>query len=175
MPFGFGKHPATLVSAQNTRASTPGDNVNGPNAIFQDDLLDRLVGKWKVTGTVHGSPSTQTLDAEWVLNHQFLRIHQKSAESVAGTNVPYEGVFFIGYDDESNRYIAHLMNVFGGRDSETLGYGQRNVNEIKLVFTSLDATVASSFTWKPKSGVWDLVSTLESPKVEPILELRAIR
>ena len=32
---------------------------NPPN--FQDDLLDHLVGKWDVTGTVHDRPSKQTI------------------------------------------------------------------------------------------------------------------
>jgi hypothetical protein len=92
----------------------------GDSLSFHDDLLDHLTGKWAVAGTVHGKPSKQTLEAEWVLNHQFLRVYEKSVENVAAMKVPYEGVFFIGYDDSSNRYVAHLMNVFGGtrlRDS----------------------------------------------------------
>jgi hypothetical protein len=58
---------------------------------FQDDLLDRLVGKWNATGAVHGTPSKQTFEVDWALNHQFLRIHEKSEENVRGANVPVRG------------------------------------------------------------------------------------
>src|SRR5215831_5632052 len=91
-----------LVTA--TIAAPQSQRVDGPKATFHDDVLDRLVGKWDVTGIVHGSPSTQTIDAEWVLNHQFLRVYEKSLENVAGTNVPYEGLYFVGYDHTDKRY-----------------------------------------------------------------------
>jgi hypothetical protein len=62
---------------------------------FRDDLLEHLVGKWNAAGIVHGTPSRQTLEAEWVLNHQFLRVTQKSVENVTGQGFPFEGVFYL--------------------------------------------------------------------------------
>jgi hypothetical protein len=148
-----------------------------PDFTFHDDLLDHLVGRWDITGIVHGNPSKQTLEAEWVLNHQFLRIYEKSVENVAGTNVPYEGVFFIGYDATSKRYVAHLMNVFGGRDSEGFGLGERSGEEIKFVFKNLDAAVANRFIWEAESKTWHIVGWLENGTGEPrtIMDLRATR
>lgn len=156
-------------------AETQDQIRDAPNAIFHDDLLDQLVGKWTVTGMVHGARSRQAIEADWVLNHQFLRVYEKSVENVAGTNVPYEGILFIGYDNESKRYVAHLMNVFGGRDSNSIGYGQRRGNEIKLVFRGSESALVSRFIWRPEDKTWRIVSLPENVKgkVEPIVDLIA--
>jgi len=142
---------------------------------FEDDLLDHLLGTWDVAGMVHGNPSKQTLQAEGVLHHQFLRVYEKSRENVAQTNVPYEGVLFIGYDSTDKHYVTHLMNVFGGRDSETLGYGERKGNEIKFVFKAPDGSVEEQFIWEADSKAWHLVSWANTPdgKRIPILDLKA--
>ena len=61
-----------------------------------------------------------------MLNHQFLRIHQKSVENVAGTNVPFEALLFVGYDKTNKRYVPHSMSMFGGGRTGEFAYGQRN-------------------------------------------------
>jgi hypothetical protein len=141
---------------------------------FQDDLLDHLQGNCDVTGMVHGNRSRQTLQAEWVLHHQFLRVDQKSMEDVAGMDMPYEGVFFIGYDNTDKRYIAHLMNVFGGRDSETLGYGEREGNKIRFLFKGPKGSVVEEFILEAQSKEWNLVSWANAPdgKRMPIFDLK---
>lgn len=83
--------------------------------------------------------------SEGTPHHQFVRIYQKSVGNVAGTNVPYEELFFIGYDKTSKhhlfldeddrrgwqgRYVLLSINVFG---VGTPGDGQRSGNEIKFV------------------------------------------
>ena len=142
---------------------------------FRDDLLDRLAGTWNVTGAVHGNPSTQKLQADWVLHHQFLRLYQKSSENVAQRDFPFEGAFFIGYDNTEKRYVAHLMTVFGGRDSETLGYGRRTGDQIIFEFKQADGSVTQKFMYTPKSKTWHIVSsatTSEGTQL-PILDLTA--
>jgi hypothetical protein len=38
----------------------PQNQSPDPYAALQDDLLDRLVGKWNVAGTTHNTPTAQT-------------------------------------------------------------------------------------------------------------------
>jgi hypothetical protein len=144
---------------------------------FQDDLLDHLTGKWNVSGIVHGNRSRQTIEAKWVLHHQFLRIEQRSIGNVANTEVPYEGVFYIGYDDAKKLYIAHLMNVFGGQESEVLGHGKRTGDEITFEFAEPEDTVVQRFRWVSESKTWQIVSWLKAPggAGDPFLDLKATR
>ena len=43
---------------------------------LHDDLLDRLVGRWTLTGTIAGRERTDDVTAEWTLNHQFVAVHE---------------------------------------------------------------------------------------------------
>jgi hypothetical protein len=100
----------------------------------KDDLLDHIAGNWLLEGTVMGAAAHHDVTAEWVLNHQFLRIHEKTALNAPASERHYEAIWFIGYDLVSERYVAHLLDLFGARFSETLGYGAHNGNAIRFVF-----------------------------------------
>jgi hypothetical protein len=120
---------------------------------MQDPLLDQMAGSWKLTGRAAGQPADHTVDAEWVLNHQFLRIHEKAnAASKDGTK--YEAMIFVGYDNASERYVVHWIDIYGGRFSETLGYGKRDGNLIRLNFEYPDGPFHTAFIWDAESKSW---------------------
>src|ERR1043166_2985827 len=77
--------------------------LDGPNRPFKDELLDNLVGDWKLTRQIRAQTVQNTVKAEWVLNHQFLRIYMKDV----ATPAQYEAMVFVGYDNASDRYVAH--------------------------------------------------------------------
>jgi hypothetical protein len=127
--------------------------LDGPNRIFHDDLLDNLQGQWKVTGPVMGRPLEMRLTAEWVLNHQFLRFHEKAVSTAPG-QPPYEADVYIGYDNTSERYVAHWLDIYGGRYSEFLGYGTRSGDSIRFTFEYPDGPFHNTFTWNPQAKSW---------------------
>jgi hypothetical protein len=118
-----------LPSARST-AQTPAE--------WHDDLVDHMAGNWKLEGPVMGRAAHHEVQAEWAFNHQFLRIHEKTVASAPGIEQKdehkYEATWFLGYDPVSERYVLHLLDVFGARFSETLGYGTRDGNAIHFVF-----------------------------------------
>ncbi|MBV9398585.1 MAG: hypothetical protein JO062_11440 [Bryobacterales bacterium] len=118
---------------------------------FKDDLLDQLVGFWDLNGMVRGEPVHEHLASDWVLNHQFLRIHRKQLEG------PHEQLIYIGYDPVSERYVAHLLDTFGGRGSETLGYGIRSGDKIQFVFEYPSGPYHYTFSWDSKEKSWQFV------------------
>ena len=129
------------------------DPLDGSNRIFRDELLDKLVGNWKLTRKIRGRTVENSVRAEWVLNHQFLLVHMKDV-----ANPPtYEAMVFIGYDNTSERYVVHWLDHFGGRFSETLGYGSRSGNSIKFVFEYPDGPFYNTFTWDEKTGGWNFL------------------
>jgi len=124
--------------------------LDGRNRIFRDELLDNLFGDWKLTRKMRAQSVENRVKAEWALNHQFLLVHMKDV-----ANPPnYEVMVFIGYDNTSERYVAHWIDVFGGRFSETLGYGKRSGNAIQFVFEYPDGPFHNTFTWNPESKTW---------------------
>ena len=124
--------------------------LDGRNRIFRDELLDNLVGDWKLTRKIRAQSLENRVHAEWALNHQFLLVHMKDVATPSN----YEAMVFIGYDNTSERYVAHWIDVFGGRFSETLGYGKRTGNAIQFVFEYPDGPFHNTFTWNPESKNW---------------------
>src|SRR5712664_381277 len=129
-------------------------DLDGPKHVFSDALLDHMVGNWKLTGNVMGRAAEQNVSVEWVLNHQFLRIHEKDNAPSSTDRVPYEAMIMVGYDNASERYVAHWNHVFGGRFSETLGYGTRGGDEIRFVFEYPDGPFRTTFRWNPETHQW---------------------
>jgi hypothetical protein len=121
---------------------------------WHDELVDRMTGNWKLTGQVMGHDAHHAVQAEWVLNHQFLRIHEKTATDAPPDEHSYEATWFLGYDPVSERYILHLLDVFGARFSETLGYGTRDGNALHFVFEYPDGPFHTTFRWSPDNS-WE--------------------
>ncbi|MGP8125928.1 MAG: DUF1579 family protein [Nitrososphaerales archaeon] len=135
--------------------------VDGPNRPLDDDLLSRLVGNWRVAGKIMNRPIQQRAEVDWVLNHQFVRIHFADVMardgSYSGPTWRYEALVFVGYDNMSERYVAHWLDNFGGRFSETLGFGTRQGKDsILFVFEYPDGPLHNTFAWHQESKAWTI-------------------
>ena len=122
---------------------------------WHDDLVEHLTGAWKLEGQVMGRAAHHDVRAEWVLNHQFLRIEEKTSSDAPNTERHYDAIWFLGYDAVSERYVLHLMDQFGGRFSETLGYGARDGNTIRFVFEYPDGPFHTTYKWDPEKNTWE--------------------
>jgi hypothetical protein len=127
-----------------------------PGAAVADwhELVDHMAGPWTMTGDVLGKSAHHTVRAEWVLDRQFLRIEEKTSSDAPADERRYDSIWFLGYDDVSDRYVMHLMDTFGGRFSETLGYATRDGNTLRFVFEYPDGPFHTDFTWDPGKQQW---------------------
>ena len=131
---------------------------------FHDDLLDHLLGKWNVTSVAHGFSSTAVIEAEWVLNHQYLRYHFIGNDTIPWIHKPMEIECFVSYNHNSKRYVILGMSVFGVDDFEGFCYAYRNGNELKLIQkgnNEADPTNIQRWTWDPTSNSWTIQSRPE--------------
>ena len=148
---------------------------------FHDDLLDHLVGKWEVSATVHGQKFTLDREAGWVLNHQYLRIHEKSREVIPWLKVPFERTIFIGYNHRTKRYVVHELNVHGAdipAEPEGFSYAARAGNELAMDhMMGTEVVGRSRWSWDPASGSWHFQGgqVIDGKEQEPHAHLRAIR
>lgn len=147
-----------LILVLLTGATPLRTSAQAPNE-WRDDLVEHMVGTWKLQGQVMGRDAHHEVEAEWVLNHQFLRIREKTEAGAPGSEKRYEAIWFFGYDPVSERYVLHLLDVFGGRFSETLGYGTRDGNAIRFVFEYSDGPFHSVFQWSPEKDTWQWLMT----------------
>jgi hypothetical protein len=137
----------SIVAAQTPAPPPP---LDGPNAIFHDSLLDNFAGNWTAVRARTRQTTTSAVHVEWLLNHQFIEIHYRDTVSASG----YDAMVFIGHDNVSDRYVAHWIDIYGGRFSETLGYGTRDGNAIRFVFEYPDGPFVNTYTWNPADRSW---------------------
>lgn len=123
--------------------------LDGNGTQLHDDFLENLVGTWKLDRKMGSRNAKNSVEVQWVLNHQFLQIHMKDVNTPA----QYEALFTVGFNAEEKRYVAYWLDSFGGKYSEK-GYGTRESNSIMFVFPYPDGAVHNTFTWRPDSGAW---------------------
>ena len=144
---------------------------------WHDDFVDHLSGTWKMEGQVMGRAGHHEVQAEWVLNHQFLCIREKTAADAPTRENRYEATWFLGYDPISERYVLHLFDMFGTRFSETLGYGTRDGDAIRFVFEYPDGPFHTTFRWfaEKDSWQWAMEQKNKEGKWTPFADLKLAR
>jgi hypothetical protein len=125
-----------------------------PSNGWSDELLDHMIGKSTLEGRINGRTAHHVVQAEWVLNHQFVQIHEETSASAPASERRYEAIWLLGYDAISERYVLHLVNIFGGRFSETIGYGTRDGDEIQFLFEYSDGPFRTTMKWSAAPGSW---------------------
>ncbi len=73
--------------------------VFAQQSVAQEPLLDHLTGNWILQGTIAGRETTHDVDAEWVLGHEYVRLHETSREKKAQGQAAYEAIIFIEWDE----------------------------------------------------------------------------
>lgn len=139
---------AAMLAALTVDAQQP--PVNSP-------LLDHLAGKWVLQGTVRNQPVTHTLDAEWVLQHHYLRFHEVSKDKNEKGELQYEATVFVAWNEKTKQYACVWMDVYGGATAESIGFATPKENELAFVFTDEhgETSFTNTFIYDPKTNTWD--------------------
>lgn len=124
---------------------------------WHDNLVDHMAGQWSMEGRVLGREAHHQVQADWILNHQFLRIHEETSATAPAGEHRYEAFWFLGYDSIRQQYVLHLMDVYGARYSETLGYGTRTGDELRFVFDYPDGPFRTTYKWDSAIGTWQWI------------------
>ncbi len=128
--------------------------------IFNDTLLDKLTGHWIATGNVGSDSVVYNFSVQWVLNHQFLEM----TFADTATKPEYTAKVFIGYDCQKDKYVIHWIDNFGGAFSETLGYGTKKDQSIKMIFDYPVGQLINTFSYDKKSDQWTSHSVTKDEK-----------
>jgi hypothetical protein len=137
------------LAAAGTRPVRAEEPADGPKVIFRDDFIDRLAGTWKLTRKIRGREEVNTVEATWVLNHQFLQIHMRDAAQPP----QYEALLLVGYSHADKRYVAHWTDTWGGRFS-AIGSGERSGDSVEFKFQFPGGPFFNTFRWDPANRGW---------------------
>ena len=120
-------------------------------------LLDRLVGKWVLTGTLDGKETTHDVDAEWVLNREYVRLHEVSREKDNKGAPAYEAIIFIGKDQKTGEYLCLWLDTTSGEGLANNGIarGKPTADSIPFVFFPGSQNVFhNTFVYSSAEDTW---------------------
>lgn len=143
-----------LLLAALTCLATP---LSAQQPTFTDSLMDRMVGRWVLRGTIANQPTTHDVTAEWVLQHQYVRLHEVARERDAAGKSAYEADVYIGWDAQARQYVCVWLDVYGGMSVESLGRATGRGDEIPFVFMSPEGHEAfhTTFAYNRGAGTWE--------------------
>jgi hypothetical protein len=146
---------------------------------FQDPLLDSLVGTWVLQGSIAGRETTHDIVSEWVLGHQYARLHEVSREKDAKGQAAYEAIVFIGWDQASNQYACLWLDSTGGGglSAQAIGYAKRSGDEIAFLFKGQDGSIFhTTFRYSKGTDTWTwLLDGEEGGKLQPFARVTLTR
>lgn len=150
----------TFTVSLSSFAQTPG--VKCEETVFIDPLLENLTGRWTAGGTIQSDAVNYMIEGSWVLNHQFFELYFRDIQK----QPEYMAHVYIGYDCMEERYVIHWLDNYGGRPSQTLGYGSRNGDNLELRFSYPDGPFKNVFTYNRSADTWTFHSTSKNKKGE---------
>ncbi|HTK29134.1 MAG TPA: hypothetical protein VL309_06270 [Vicinamibacterales bacterium] len=123
---------------------------------FHDALADHLAGDWVLTGTIAGRQTTHDVRAEWVLNHQYLRLHETSRETRSDGLPAYDAFVFIGWNQPLKRYGIAWLDVYGGLTGESVGSAAPDGNRLAFLFKAADGNFHTTYVYDERTDTWQM-------------------
>jgi hypothetical protein len=124
---------------------------------FQDPLLDHMIGKWVLRGSIAGKNTTHDIVSEWVLGHQYMRIQEVSREKDARNQPVYDAIILIGRDLQSGQCTCLWLDNTGTWDftSQAIGRAKRSGDAIAFRFGSNDGSgVNTTLSYDKNADIW---------------------
>ena len=142
-----------IILATILRAMT----MTAQQAPVSSPLLDHLAGEWLMQGTVGKQPVTHYFDAEWVLQHHYLRFSEVSRDKNGKGEPQYEATVFIGWNEKTKQYACVWLDVYGGATPESVGFATPEENVLAIVFRDEhgETSFTNTFIYDPKTNTWD--------------------
>lgn len=136
---------------------------------FQDPLLDHLAGNWTFQGNFVGEQTTHDLSAQWILNHQYLLIHDVSRDTEDG-HAAFDTKLYVGWDAAAKQYACVWLDNMGGLSPQSVGYATRSGDQILFVFKHPDDETHLTFAYNAGTNSWDVrMDTVKDGVHDPVV------
>ena len=140
---------------------------------FHDSLLDHFVGTWVLQGTIAGKQTTHDVTADWVLAHQYLRIHDVSREKKSNGEPQYQAMVFVGWDQQLSQYVCVWLDDYGWAADNAIGHAKRSGDEIPFLFQYSEGPFHTTFAYDKQSDTWEWrMDSEDKGKLKPFARVK---
>ena len=126
-------------------------------AAAPEALLDKMTGRWVLTGTIAKQQTTHDVDVDWILNREYLRIHEVSREKNAAGGPEYEAWIHIAWDAKKSEYAVLWLDntaVFTFA-ADGIGHAKPDGDRIPMLFTDPDGGgIHTMFSYDRTTDTW---------------------
>jgi hypothetical protein len=143
----------------------------GQPSPIKDPLLEHLSGAWVLRGVIAKKQTTHDVRADWVLGHQYLRLHEISREKDGKGQPLYEAIVLIGWDDTAREFQCLWLDSTGGGGltAQAIARGKRTGETIPFLFKEPDGSVSFNNTFSydkaADSWSWDLDNVVKGKTI----------
>lgn len=125
-------------------------------SMIEHSLLDKMVGRWVLRGTIARQSVVHNVEADWVLGRHYVRIHEVSREKGRDGHPEYEAMVFVAYNDKGEHSCIWL-DVLGGLSVLSIGLATPTGNELPFLFRNEKGEVdlRNVFAYHPGDGSWE--------------------
>jgi len=139
-------------------------------------LEDRLIGHWVLQGTLAGKETTHDVDAVWVLNREYVQLHELSRAKKPDGTPEYEAVIYIEWQDRTHQYSCLWLDSTegGGVSANIIGHANPEGDKLPFVFQLKgDETFHTTFSYDKRADSWEWL--LEDHKGDKIGRFGQVR
>jgi hypothetical protein len=136
-----------------------------------DSLLNKLTGRWTLTGTIDGKETIHDIDVQRVLNGGYIQLKEVSRERDQQGNPLYEAIVYICWEAPKKQYSCLWLDNTsnGGISNGIIGYAKQERDKIALIFRYSDTVhFHTTFLYDKGADTWQwLMDGEESGKFHP--------
>jgi hypothetical protein len=139
-------------------------------------LSDQMIGDWVLQGRIGKKETTHDVKAEWVLNREYVQIHEVSQEKNEKGAPAYEAIIFVQWDPKKSEYSCFWLDSTegGGISAEGIAHGKPKGDTIPFLFKgSGDDGIRNTFIYDKSTDTWQwVIDNLSGDKATRFADVR---
>jgi hypothetical protein len=122
----------------------------------QRELLEHLTGHWVLRGVIAKQQTTHDIDAQWVLDKEYLQIHEVSRERDTAGKPKYEAIIHVVWDPTAGEYACLWLDTTGVAmfPPEGVGHAKPERDRIAFVFKDAGGGIHTTFAYDRAQRAW---------------------
>ena len=120
-------------------------------------ILDHMVGRWILRGTIAHRSVVHDVEAAWELAHHYVRVHEVTREKNSAGQPEYEAMVFIGWNEDSKNYGCIWLDVAGGLSTLSIGTAPSSESELAFSFRNEkdEVDLTNKFAYFRQDDAWE--------------------
>lgn len=120
------------------------------------ELMDKLVGRWVLTGDIAGENVVHDVDAAWVLQGRYVRISEVAREHDEQGRPRYEATIFVGWQENAHHYVCIWLDNTGVATGDVTCTASVAPDSLPLQFRDAHGAlmIATTFSYNRADDTW---------------------